>query len=43
MKKFLQSKLVSEYGTLLVLLVLFTYYTAATWGVFHPLSSVAAR
>ena len=43
MKKFLQSKFVSEYGTLLVLLVLFAYYTAATWGVIHPVSSGAAH
>ena len=43
MKKFLQSKFVSEYGTLLVLLVLFAYYTAATWGVVHPVGDRAAR
>ena len=43
MKKFLQSKFVSEYGTLLVLLVLFAYYTVATWGVVHPVGDSAAR
>ena len=43
MKKFLQSRLISEYGTLLVLLVLFAYYTAATWGVVHPVGDSAAR
>ena len=43
MKKLLQSKFISEYGTLLVLLVLFAYYTAATWGVVHPVSPGAAR
>jgi len=43
MKKFLQSRLVSEYGTLLVLLMLFAYYTAATWGVIHPVGNSAAR
>ena len=43
MKKFLQSKFVSEYGTLFVLLMLFAYYTAATWGVIHPVGNSAAR
>ena len=43
MKKFLHSKFVSEYGTLLVLLVLFAYYTVATWGVVHPVGDSAAR
>ena len=43
MTKILQSKFVSEYGTLIVLLILFTYYTVATWGVVHPVSDGAAR
>ena len=42
MRKILQSKFISEYGTLLVLLVLFAYYTVATWGVIHPVSAGAA-
>jgi len=42
MRKILQSKFMSEYGTLLVLLVLFAYYTAATWGVVHPVSAKGA-
>jgi len=43
MKNLLHSKFISEYGTLLVLLVLFAYYTVSTWGVIHPVSSSAAR
>ena len=43
MNNFLQSRLVSEYGTLLVLLMLFAYYSAATWGVIHPVGNSAAR
>ena len=43
MKKIFQSKIVSEFGTLLVLLLLFAYFTVATWRVIHPVTNEAAR
>ena len=43
MKKFFQSRIVSEFGTLLVLLLLFAYFTVATWRVIHPITDEAAR
>ena len=43
MKKIFQSRIVSEFGTLLVLLLLFAYFTVATWRVIHPVTDEAAR
>ncbi|MFP6902836.1 MAG: ABC transporter permease [Verrucomicrobiia bacterium] len=43
MKKIFQSRIVSEFGTLLVLLLLFAYFTVATWRVIHPVTDKAAR
>lgn len=43
MIKFLQSKWFNDYGAVLVLALLFGYFSWATWGVIHPVSEGAAE
>ncbi len=43
MMKLLQSKWFNDYGAVLVLLLLFGYFSVATWTVVHPVSEGAAE
>ena len=42
-KKFLASRFLSNYGSVLVLLLLCAYYSIVTWGVQHPITPSAGR